>query len=393
LKSGELTAGAAPAAGAPKHPAPALLVGYYGARNLGDEMMLFCLRRWLAGQNIEPTILCPFPEEVERSHGLPALENVPLLGQWAWRDVWLRGKAFRVVRALRRCEILIAGGGDFIRDDCGIRLFSYAVEKYVLATLLKKPVCLVNVGIGRPTTRLGRKVIGWLLRRCRKIIVRDRRSVEVCTELGAGAAAEYAPDIVLSLPALVGVPAPQTHPYLVVCLRANANVYRQYELTEARLLVLAEGLDELAEREGLQVVFLPYQSTTDEDDNWIHEQVAARMACRGRVTVRPWTRDLGEVSRCVSQARCVVAMRLHAAVLAAALQRPCVPMPYDHKVLEFAGQMGWPHAIMPETLDSPSALRAALDGALRAGAVAQTDRAAARWAELTLPDAPGRGTL
>jgi len=45
-------------------PVRALLMGYYGVGNLGDEMMLFCLKPWLEQQGFELTVLSERPAEV-----------------------------------------------------------------------------------------------------------------------------------------------------------------------------------------------------------------------------------------------------------------------------------------------------------------------------------------
>jgi len=181
----------------------ALLMGYYGGRNLGDEMMLLCLHRWLDAQNVSLTVLTEGARDIERRHALAALENVPLMGQWAWRDAWFRGKALKVLAAIARHDALIVGGGDLIRDDRGWGTFFFAVEKLVAALVLGRPVYLVNIGIGAPTTRYGRALLRWVLPRCARIIARDERTFVLCQQLGAAAVTEYAPDIVLSLPTLL----------------------------------------------------------------------------------------------------------------------------------------------------------------------------------------------
>ena len=131
-------------------------MGYYGARNLGDEMMLFCLRRWLNKQSIEITLLCENSRDAEARFHLAAVENLPLLFEWAWRYVWLYGNAFRLLNEFRKSDGLVFGGGDLIRDDRGWRVFLYAMEKIFLALLLRKPVYLLNVGIGKPSTSYGK---------------------------------------------------------------------------------------------------------------------------------------------------------------------------------------------------------------------------------------------
>jgi polysaccharide pyruvyl transferase WcaK-like protein len=166
-------------------------------------MLLLCLRRWLGRQGIEITVVCEYPDEVKRRHQLPVVQNWPLLGQWAWRAAWLRGGAIRLIRAVAGCDALIIGGGDLIRDDCGWRQFLFTIEKIALARLLRKPVYLVNIGIGRPRTGYGSRILGWSLRHCRQIIVRDRRSLDICENSHAGGVTRLAPDIALSLPELL----------------------------------------------------------------------------------------------------------------------------------------------------------------------------------------------
>ena len=374
----------------------ALLMGYYGARNLGDELMLVCLRRWLERQGIAITVVCEYPDEIKQQYQLPAVHNWPLLGQWAWRAVWLRGGAVRLVRAVAGCDALIIGGGDLIRDDRGWRQFLFTLEKILLARLLRKPVYLVNVGIGRPHSRYGRSILGWSLRHCRQIIVRDRRSLEICENLGAGGVTRLAPDIVLSLPELLPEIASSRQtdhraPYVLVCLRGDPNVFQQYDLNEPKIQTLAAGLDHVVEQYGLDVVFIPFQGlgSSGLDDNRLHQRVVNAMRHASRTEIRPWTDDLGEICRWFQGAQGVLAMRLHAAVLAMCFERPCILMPYDHKLREFGQLMGISDAIDSETLDSSAQLRSVLASALNGSSAAGTRRAPSpecnsRWTDMAL---------
>ncbi len=363
-----------------------LLMGYYGAHNLGDDMMLFCLQKWLARQQVSITVLSEFPEEIQRSFGLPAVRNVPLLGEWSWVDAWLRGRALRVVRAILGHDGLIVGGGDLIRDDRGWRTFLFTLEKILLAILFRKPVYLVNVGIGRPHTSLGRRLLAWALPRCRKIIVRDQRSLDLCREFHAPA--KYAPDIVLSLERYLEerIAPPAGNPYAVVCLRNNPDAFQQFAFGEQQVRSMAGILDHLVEHHGLEIVFLPFQSAAGNDDNQVHARIAAHMRNRGRATMRPWSGDLPEAARCVAGAGCVVAMRLHAAVLAVAFHRPCLLLPYDHKVVEFGRQMRVAHAALPENLEDLAALLPAIDQAVSQETALRGGLEDFSWDRLTLSD-------
>jgi polysaccharide pyruvyl transferase CsaB len=322
-------------------------MGYYGVGNLGDEMMLYCLKPWLEKQGFQVSVLSERPAEVSKADGLAAIENWPLLGQWSWYGAWIKGGALRLIRAIAQSDALIVGGGDLIRDDMGWKTLLYTIEKMVVALLLRKKIYVVNAGIGKLSTWYGRILLQWTLRRCRRIIVRDLRSAEICREFGVKPDPDLAPDIVLSLPDLLneestrGAECPVPQPYVVVSLRHNPNAFRKYEMTEERIRTLAASLDDLIERNGVEVVFLPMQAGffSGRGDNQLHGRVVKAMVRKDRVHVRAWTSDLREICRWIQGARFVIAMRLHAAVLAFSCGRPSVLMPYDRKIREFSELM------------------------------------------------------
>jgi polysaccharide pyruvyl transferase CsaB len=350
----------------------ALLLGYYGLKNLGDEMMLFCLRRQLEERGFRLTVLSEQPQEVGKLHQLPAVQNCPLLGQWAWRFAWFKGGAARVIGAVAENDALVIGGGDLIRDDLGWRVFSYTMEKFILALLLGKKVYLLNVGLGPPRSRFGRFLLRWALRHCEEIVVRDPRSLAICREMSAPKA-RLAPDIVLSLPELIDekpTPSPSPsnvdRPYVLVCLRADPNAFHFYDFNSDRVKKFAFILDALIEQHGVDVVFMPFQqlSGSDFDDNSMHRQVGREMQHQARIRILSWTDDFRQICDHFRNALGVICMRLHAAVLAVAYARPCILMPLDHKLQEFAALMNLPHLIDVATLDQSAFVHALIENAL-----------------------------
>jgi polysaccharide pyruvyl transferase WcaK-like protein len=104
--------------------------------------------------------------------------------------------------------------------------------------------------------------------------------------------------------------------------------------------------------------------------------------------VREWTDDLLDVVSCVRGAECVIAMRLHAAILSVALERNCVLMPYDHKVREFGLQIGSRSVIEPETLDSVAAIDEVLEGSFTRPSTWENAPLPAAWDAIRLLDPP-----
>ena len=338
-------------------------------RNLGDELMLRCLVRWMDPVHPLVTVLSERPEECERTSMLPALRNVPLLGQWAWYDAWGRGAAFRLLRQIRDFDGLVGGGGDVLRDDRGWRHLSFATEKYFVAKAFGTPWYVLNAGIGPPTTGYGRRILRYVLERARQVVVRDRRGYDVALAARGPEDTYFAGDIVLSLPRLfpdecrARLDAPARGPsYVLVCLRGNPDAFGRFAMPEPRLRELASALDALAAR-GHRIAFLPFQQHDTEDDDTLHRAIAARMCQRDAIDFVPWTVDVSRIATIFREASLVVAMRLHAAVLAEAFAVPTAILAYDRKLLEFARQRGIT-VIDVLDLDRAGTCRARLEDAL-----------------------------
>ena len=302
-----------------------------------------------------------------------------------------------MIRALASTDVLVVGGGDLIRDDLGWRIFFFTMEKLIAAILMGKKVYLVNTGIGQLSTRYGRALLKWTLQRCRRIIVRDARSEKVCWELGVTEQVSLAPDIALALPDLLKAreadppESERKKPYVLVCLRHNPQTFRCYEMTDYRIGTLAQCLDDLVERHNVDVVFLPLHATlaNGRGDALLHGRVAKGMVHGDRVQLRSWTADLNEVCAWVRDAQVVLAMRLHAAVLAQAYGRPCVLMPYDRKVREFGDLMAIHHSIEAAALDNADVVMGVLESSWRdsereADADGMRHIVASIWADLSL---------
>lgn len=365
----------------------AVLIGYYGSSNLGDELMLVCLNRWLQKQGIETTVIASEADVVRSQHRLPAVQNYPFLAQYGWVESLVRGKALRTLAALRRADVVLCGGGDVIRDEVGWRTFTFQVEKLVVAILLRKPVYMLNVGLSKPVTGYGRRTLRWLLPRCRGIVVRDTRSLEMCHSYGAGRHLKLLPDIVRRLADLF--PESTRHASakktaILVALHGDSNVYGKYRMTEERIAAFAGLLDSLVVQYGLDIEFFPFQPENAGADLKIARAVRSKMLRPDSAHVLDWTLDLQEIADRFLRSRLVIAMRLHAAVLAGTYGVPCVIMPYDQKVVEFGKQAGIAHSLTAELLDQPvMALHVLADCLDRGLAPAPLERSG-DWTELTL---------
>jgi polysaccharide pyruvyl transferase WcaK-like protein len=242
------------------------------------------------------------------------------------------------------------GGGDLIRDIRGWKGFWYTMEKILIARLLSKQVFLVGVGIAEPTKKWSRFCLKHLLKRCKKIYVRDLRSLNLCQSFDL-TNVKLMPDIATVLKSYHTDNYPKVaqtkQKYCLVTFRYDPNVYGGFEIGTKHYINIARALDLLIEQTGMKVIFSPYQ---EHKDNLIHQELVSYMQHKEACTIKPWNADVMAVFNMASNAELVIAMRLHAIIIGACMKVPCVALPYDYKIDEFCKLAGIKDKIYPEDM-------------------------------------------
>jgi polysaccharide pyruvyl transferase CsaB len=147
-----------------------LISGYYGAGNIGDESILTAvvenLRTRLSG--IEITVLSQSPAATAKKHAVRSASRC----------------SPAVINEIRRCDLLISGGGSLLQDVTSRRSILYYLGVMWLAFLFRKEVFIYSQGIGPIVSKRNRRLTAWTLRRVAGIVVRDEASAELLSEIG-----------------------------------------------------------------------------------------------------------------------------------------------------------------------------------------------------------------
>ena len=216
----------------------AVLCGYYGYGNGGDEALLATLLQFLP-KDIFPVVLSGNPADTQALHGVQACDRNNLLA---------------VFKLLRNSQAFIWGGGSLIQDSTSALSPWYYCGLMLTARLLGLKTIAWAQGIGP----LGRPQTQWIAKQafqsCTTISVRDpgsqawvqrwRRSVTT------------APDPVWaleasSITALDELPMPR----IAVVLRSHPL------LTPERLSKIVQALETLNTKTQAQVVLIPFQKS------------------------------------------------------------------------------------------------------------------------------------
>lgn len=335
--------------------------GYYGFGNVGDEALLSAIVRDLRAELPEARIvvLSADPRWTERVHGLSAVSRFDPLA---------------VTRLLRRSHLFVLGGGTLLQDATSLRSLAYYAGATLLARRLGCRVMLYANGLGPIGTRLGRRLARAALLAADRVTLRDRESLKLYGELvpraqrgtpaDLAALAEPGPvvtaDPVFGLADLAPAPDPAGEPYGVFAFRPWPTLTR-------RLAELAQAARELADERGVAPVFLAMHPRQDRP-------LAERLAALAGGSARALALDPADVAghlRLLGRARFLVAMRLHAVLLAACRGRPAVALPYDPKVSAAARELGLPVLGSPAGLPPAALLVRELRAALEAADAAE----------------------
>jgi polysaccharide pyruvyl transferase CsaB len=304
----------------------AVLCGYYGKGNGGDEALLVSMLEMLP-QNVKPLVLSADPRATSKSYGVRSYDRM---------------NSGAVVRALRESQVLILGGGSLIQDATSIRNSIYYGGLMGLARQFGLQTIAIAQGIGPLHKPLTRWIAKQAFSNCAAVSVRDPASAALLETWGISG--EIAPDPVWSLaatpvPAIASISSPK----IAVTLRSHP------KLTNERLDLLTKALVDLQAATGGHILLVPFQPTTDMD---IAEQIQAELTENSQVVTLTDPKQLKGLFQGVDLA---IGMRYHSLIMAAAEGCKCWAISYDPKVSKLMTEIdmpGWELVDLPTTTDT-----------------------------------------
>jgi polysaccharide pyruvyl transferase CsaB len=313
-----------------------ILSGFYGANNLGDEMILRSISQQLqkADSSIQVYVGSERPIRVENDHGFQSFQRAD------------HHAASEVVRTAS--AVVVGGGGlwhDYTIQKAGgiASLFTGAPMSIagfgilpLMGGLLDIPFYTVGLGAGPLTDDDARRQVRYLASKAKHLNVRDQESRQLLEDLGIDPnQISVSPDTVYAVDLSTSVTEP---PESLAALQAEGYRLVGLNLRHWRgpasgdwLERLRAAICEIASSEKIAIVGLPMQL------GGVHDEDA--LAAFGATLPEsiPFVALGGEfgLDNYVAALRAVdgvIAMRLHAALLAHRCGKPVVGLSYDPKV-------------------------------------------------------------
>ena len=315
-------------------PYDAIISGYYGFRNIGDDALLMSIIKDLKAfkPDIKLLILSKIPVGTSRDFQVASINRINML---------------RIYQAMRNSKAFIYGGGNLLQDNTSTRSLLFYLSTVWLAKKLKLKVMFYANGIGPLKKSLNRMLTKKIMNKVDVITLREELSSFELKHMDISK-----PRILVTADAALtvteGCPWPDTNileqlgiqkekPLLGISLRKYPG-HEKFE-HEKYETVLARVADHMVSAYGAIPVFIPMQHP---DDIPILENVAAKMQ-HSCYIVREKL-DVFQTYDLISLMHMVLGMRLHALVFSAVAAVPMVGLVYDPKIQGFLDCIHQPSA-------------------------------------------------
>lgn len=305
----------------------AILCGYYGMGNGGDEALLASLLQMLP-PSVSPLVLSGDPAQTRDRYGVEACDRKSLPS---------------LFNALRQSDALIWGGGSLMQDvTSALNPFYYGGLMWMAQRMGLKTIAWAQ-GIGPLHRSLTQSLTRNIITHCTSVSVRDQRSAQLVSSWRSEFA--LAPDPVWALdaapvPGLWDTPAPR----VAVALRPHP------ALTEARIHQIAQALVLFQKATNAYVLLIPFQPSRDLP---IAESLKSALPEKSKILQLDDPRQLKGVFKGVEMA---IAMRFHGLIMAAASECRCFAISYDPKVDQIMQELELPGYAVEALPDDPSVL-------------------------------------
>ena len=351
----------------------AVLAGYYGFGNTGDEAILSSILAGLSRRvpGISFAVVSGDPESTARRHRVEAI---------AWRDV------AALSERIAGSDVVIVGGGGLFQDYWGLDTstlltprhgeIAFYVAPAVLAALAKKPALLYGLGFGPLVSPEARRYVRAVADTAVHLSVRDEASRALLAEIGVDASRiALSADPAFALEIAAGSPAPGAlcrelgieprGPIVGVALRPWS-IGVDPAVWEG---CVAAALDRFLDRNEGTILFVPLEKSpsSDKDDFEQAARLAGRLAHRDRAAVLDRLLLPEETAGLIAACDLVLGMRLHALAFAARGGVPCVGLAYDPKVTALLQRLGVPEMGLALTEANADSLCGRLEAARRSG--------------------------
>ena len=304
-----------------------LISGYYGFNNIGDESILRTVIDNLRGRldDIEIEVLSHNPADTAEKYGVKATDRMSPMS---------------IIKAVKRCDMLISGGGSLLQDVTSKKSIIYYLFIMRLALLFKKKVFIYSQGIGPIDEEKNRRMTARILKRVHGIVVRDESSAALLEEIGVPAE-----KVTVTADPVIRVKRAENSAGAEI-LKAEGCPKREGKLTVGWAIrekdldsdfvgEVAESIKWLKETYDADSVLIPFHY---EEDMAVSKAIAEKLGDIGHCLKEKYLSE--DMLSIIGNMDVLVGVRLHSLIYAGVMGVPMIGVSYDPKCTAFLKSVG-----------------------------------------------------
>ncbi|MDD2218011.1 MAG: polysaccharide pyruvyl transferase CsaB [Eubacteriales bacterium] len=309
-----------------------LISGYYGFNNIGDESILTAVVGSMREKldDVEITVLSHDPESTAEKYDINSCDRKSIPA---------------ILSAIRRCDLLVSGGGSLLQDTTSKRSILYYLFIMAVAKLMGKPFFIYSQGIGPINSKFNRRLTAIVLKKARGIVVRDASSKQLLTEIGLDEGR-----IVVTADPVLGVKPVHLEKGKEILLqegfkKQQGSIIAGFAIKERRIDSnfmdeLEKSMERLITEQNAQIVLIPFHYSEDMAPA---AELERRLSDRGladRICTVRHKHLTEEMMSIIGNMDILVGVRLHSLIHAAIMGIPMIGISYDPKINSFLHSIG-----------------------------------------------------
>jgi len=306
------------------HKHNAVMVGYYGYGNRGDDALLYAIINDMRKvcPSFSPVVLSRNPKNTTESYGVKSINRFNII---------------KVNRAMKSARLFLAGGGSLIQDVTSTRSLLYYLYCLKAAKKHGLKVMLYANGIGPVNKESNRKKAAKVLSDIDVITLRDTDSKEYLNKFNV-----KSPDVYVTADPAFGLDTFDSEGAEKILSSKNINgrfaaisVRNISNGNDAFVSQFAKMADYITDKYNLACVFIPMQHSKDKK---ISLDIIANM--KNKAYFIDNDISIAQIMGIISLSEAVIAVRLHMLLFGVAMGVPVLGINYDPKVKSNISEIG-----------------------------------------------------
>lgn len=325
--------------------------GWYGHFNGGDDAILQVFVEQCSKRvKCNVFVLSDLPENIKSTDNLQSKYHLKLSTFEIIKSLF-NGNLFGYFHNLYNSDLFVLGGGGLLRDNTSWKNLFRLLDEIWISKLFRNKVMLYAIGVGPFKTKFGKFLIASSVKICDLITVRDENSAKLLVQIGVPAEKIH---LVADPAFLLESEAPRDSVLMDILFGEGKKigVFPASGLVDgghnfSRAILLAQALDNLVEKTGLQFVAFPMRVfESGVDDVAISYAIKSAMKYPDAMHIYEKRLSPSELKWVTGKTMLNITVRLHAMIFSLASNVPVVAINYEPKVANVFSSLACPEYLV-----------------------------------------------